>query len=270
MADPLTNETEVHEMQCMEVWGGSHAVDTGVSVPGIDAYVWSRPHSGPAGGDIHYVSLCGHGMLSRYVVADVAGHGEPVAGLAETLRGLMHDNANTVDVAAMAREVNVAFGELSASGIFATAIIGTYYAPEKHLLLCNAGHPRPLWHSAAEGTWRLLKHDVPAAREADVADLPLGVIPQTPYRQFAVPLTKGDLIVLYTDSLIEATDPTGRALGEGGLLAMTADQDPRDAAAFTRQLLAALESYRGGDAWHDDVTLLVLHHNAVPPHALED
>ena len=35
---------EPKRMQCMEVWGGNHAVDTGVIMAGLDAWLYSRQH----------------------------------------------------------------------------------------------------------------------------------------------------------------------------------------------------------------------------------
>ena len=69
-----------HAMHCMEIWGGNQAVESAVSTPGLDVWVYSRPFQGAVhGGDVHYVSLCGGGIVTRMIVADVSGHGESVA-----------------------------------------------------------------------------------------------------------------------------------------------------------------------------------------------
>src|SRR5262245_35969461 len=87
-----------HTMKCMEVWGGNQAVDNGVVMAGLDAWLYSRPFGDQsAGGDIHYVSSCAMGMISRALVADVSGHGEAVAESARKLRSLMRRYANLVD-----------------------------------------------------------------------------------------------------------------------------------------------------------------------------
>src|SRR5690606_40547076 len=41
----------------------------------LDAWIYSKPHGGKQGGDVHYVSSCAAGMLTRLLVADVRGHG---------------------------------------------------------------------------------------------------------------------------------------------------------------------------------------------------
>ena len=48
--------------EAMEVWGGNQPADSGVIMPGLDAWVYSRPHGeATAGGDVHYVSSCATG-----------------------------------------------------------------------------------------------------------------------------------------------------------------------------------------------------------------
>src|SRR5690348_11222839 len=84
-----------HTMQCMEIWGGSGAVETSVRTPGLDTWVYSRPFEGAAeGGDVYYVSLCGGGVITRLIVADVSGHGAAVAEISRALRTLMRQNIN--------------------------------------------------------------------------------------------------------------------------------------------------------------------------------
>lgn len=259
------HKNDAVELHCMEIWGGNGIHDTALSVPGIDAHVYSQPQPGhDAGGDIHYVSMCGSGRISRFAVADVSGHGRQAAGVAETLRELMRRNINTLNQAAFARALNEEFTRLSVDGTFATAVLATYFAPEDALILVNAGHPTPLWYSAAEKRWHLLCPELPECTE-HVANLPLGVITPTHYQQFAVPLTKDDVIVIYTDSLIEARSPEGKLLGEQGLLEMIQPFDAADPMLLRQELLKKLEAYRGGAPAEDDLTLLVLRHNGANP-----
>ena len=84
-------------IQCMEVWGGNRAVDNGVVMPGLDAWIYSRPYEGDSGGDVHYLSNCASGRITRMLVADVSGHGARVASIAANLRGLMRRYINYLD-----------------------------------------------------------------------------------------------------------------------------------------------------------------------------
>lgn len=259
-------EAPIHTMQCMEVWGGNTAVESGISMTGVDAWVYSQPYRAQAaGGDIHYVSMCGMGRIGRFFLADVAGHGAEVSGLAAKLRTLMRKSINRPDQTRIARGLNRALGHLGARGIFATAAMLTYFAPTDQLLCCLAGHPRPLWYKAQTRRWRLL-----GPTESDTLEfqgLPLGIIHPTEYRQFAVTLNRGDLVIAYTDSLIESHAAGQEPLGEEGLLSLVETMNAGEPAQFGHDLIAAVDRASGGTVAtrDDDLTLLVLHHNATDP-----
>lgn len=253
-----------HRMQCMEIWGGNAAIMDAVSSPGLDAWVYSRPHEGAKlGGDIHYVSMCASGRIARYFVADVSGHGEAVSELAGRLRTLMRKNINTVDQTKFARALNEEFMAASDSGRFATAVLATYWAPTRNLILCNAGHPRPMWYRAATREWSVLDHGADGTVERAV-NLPLGVIEPTDYHQFAIELNPGDLVVFITDGLVEAKDDAGRMLGERGLLEIVRQFDPSKPTELLPGMLDRVVAHQNGRPIDDDVTVVLLHHNGAP------
>lgn len=257
-------------LQCMEIWGGNAAADSAVSVPGIDAWVYSEPFGGRSGGDIHYLSMCGEGRITRFLLADVSGHGVEVSDIATQLRRLVRRNISVPDQARFVRAINRTFTRLSRDGVFATAAVATYFTPTNQFITCLAGHPRPLWYSAALGGWRLLSHDIADHDERPSGrNIPLGIIPSTDYHQFAVTLSPGDLIVMYSDALIEAGRERTLDLGEDGLLRLAAGLDPTPPAQFGRTLLGAVDAATGGRLQErsDDLTMLVLHHNAEDPTA---
>ncbi|MEM8834412.1 MAG: PP2C family protein-serine/threonine phosphatase [Planctomycetota bacterium] len=255
-------------LTCMEVWGGSDAFENAVSVPGIDAWLCSIPHEGAAeGGDVHYISLCAAGQIARFVVADVAGHGADVAGFSSSLRTMVRKSINTPDQTRIARTLN---GMMSDSdqmdGRFATAILSSYFAPTRTLSLVNAGHPRPIFYSAASGGWRVLDAET-AERFEGPSNLPLGVIDRTPYAQFGVRLEAGDAVVLYTDSLTEAKRTDGSMLGEAGLLDVARALDHGDPGGMAKGLVAGVRAQAGDGAIDDDITVLVLLANGQQPPA---
>lgn len=256
----------------MEVWGGNRAESNAVSTPGIDAFVYAAPYQGNhSGGDVHYVSMCAAGRIARFVVADVSGHGEKVGQAAARLRDLMRANINTPDQSRLTRVLSDEFQRGDDSGLFATAILATYFTPTDHLILCNAGHPRPFLYRAASTSWRVLHADDPdhrvlAARDSTgLKDLPLGVVEPTNYTQFAIRLEPGDLVLLYTDSFIETRGIDGKLLGEPGLLRLAHIADGTRPTGYVERLIELIRAHAGGAAFDDDVTAVLLHHNATDP-----
>jgi phosphoserine phosphatase RsbU/P len=272
MPEPMdTPDHETLALRCMEIFGGNRAEQREISVPGVDVLVHARPHNdAPSGGDVHYISTCMRGAITRFMVADVAGHGESVGDLALSLRKLMRKHINTPDQTKLTRQLNKEFAALKTSGRFATAVLATYYSPTHSLIVSNAGHPPPLWYSASRDRWQLLTPQTAGHKALDITDglenLPLGIIEPTEYHQFAVPLELGDLVVLYTDSLIEAATPSGRQIGSEGLLDLVRTLRCNDSTALCSDLLSGLASYREHAPVNDDETVLVLRHNEGEPH----
>ena len=257
-------------LACMEIWGGSQARRSAVSAQGVDFWVQSLPYRNvDAGGDIHYISVCGSGRFIRSALADVSGHGANVAALAKTLRNLMRRHINTPDQTRFARALNEELGDLQLEGKFATAILATYHTPSESLILCNAGHPTPLHRPRGEPGWKLLeREDEPEAPHRSLRNLPLGVIPGTTYEQRVLPLAEGDMLVLYTDAIIEARDAQGQQLGERGLEALINTLDIGDEAspdALIDALLNAVRERQQTQDFDDDVTLVLLRANGTKP-----
>jgi hypothetical protein len=66
-------------------------------------------HSGLRGGDIHYLSTCGHSAVLRFAIADVAGHGAEVADVASRFKRLIVKHINKLDQSRLARSLNEEF-----------------------------------------------------------------------------------------------------------------------------------------------------------------
>jgi phosphoserine phosphatase RsbU/P len=250
-------------MQCMEVWGGNQAADNGVTMAGLDVWIYSRPYGGSdGGGDVYYVSSCATNRILRLLVADVSGHGKAVQDLATELRRLMRRYVNHIDQNQFVRSMNEQFAALSEAGIFATAIVSTFFTPTSRLTLCNAGHPPPLLYRGAKGEWSYLE-EADQIENSDIVNMPLGMVDFSDYETFDVPLKVGDLVLCYTDSLVESNGPNGKLLGQQGLLDVVRGLPIDDAATLIPDLLAAIGKQADGNLTGDDVTALVFRPNGL-------
>jgi serine phosphatase RsbU (regulator of sigma subunit) len=248
-------------MTCMEVWGGNQAADNGVVMSGLDAWVYCRPfEQSVGGGDVYYVSSCATGRITRLLLADVSGHGQVVSDIAGALRKLMQRYVNFIDQTAFVGSMNSQFKQLSEGGCFATAIVSTFFGPTNELTLCIAGHPPPLLYRAAKREWSLLSQSENGAS----GNLPLGIDDVTDWEQLSVRLRVGDLVLCYTDSLIESRDATGEMIGIDGLLKAASTIDVSDPQRIISNLIAAIES--SGTLGKDDVTALLFRPNGMAPY----
>ena len=261
----LSVSTPPQQMQCMEVWGGSQMTARNVELGGLDAWVYSKPYQqAQRGGDVYYASSCATGRITRLLLADVSGHGNTVAATAADLRTLMRRFVNRLDQTEFVRELNQEFAALSREGSFATAIVGTFFAPTGRLILSNAGHPRPFVYRAADNRWDFLGEGYSAGASGP-QNLPLGIIALTEYRHFDIELADGDCLLGYTDALIESRDADGEMFGEEGLLRLVRLLGYVQPNKMIDTLLAEIADRHPGNLTDDDVTVLMVRANGKKP-----
>lgn len=260
-AQTPTGQEEHRSLSCMEIWGGSQAFDNAIAVPGIASWVYSRPHGGGTpGGDVHYVSMCACGEIARFFLADISGHGADASEPAADVRRLMRRYINTLDQTRFVRALNDRMNEWSREGRFATAILTTYFAPTRQLLVCNAGHPPPMIYRAAEGAWEWLQPPS-AADPASAGNPPIGVVEGIQFVQFATTLDRDDRVLIFSDSLFESRDPSGDQLGREGLLRNMNNLPAQMPDMQARSVVRFLIEHHGSGQLEDDLTILLLHHH---------
>jgi len=247
---------ETINLACLEIWGGNRNARESFPLPGLDAWLRARAYTGLRGGDIHYLSTCGHSAVLRFAIADVAGHGAEVADVASRFKQLIVKHINKLDQSLLAKSLNEEFLDDNEGGRFVTTLLTSYYRPTGHLVICNAGHPRPLLYRAATNAWELLDYRMETKLES-LMNLPLGIIEPTDYYQFAVRLHPGDFVVLYSDGYSDRRRD-GKTLGESGLLEVVRGLRFDSAEDLGEKICMALEVDDPGNEQIDDETLIVL------------
>lgn len=254
---PQLNAKRCFNLPCMDLWSGNQSMESELSTPGLEMFVYSRPDRGAsAGGDIYHVSLCAGGVTTRILLADVSGHGSAIAQTSQTLRSLMSRHINAKNQTRLVSTLNREFSRQAQAGRFATAIVATYLSQRNRLTICNAGHPRPLWYRQASNSWSLITEDLVDADR--ITNLPLGCLASAEYLQYQLPVNPGDLLVLYTDAVTEGRDTDDCMLEEAGLLHLASNITTDSAAEFGQGLVQALQQYRRHQPVGDDETIMVI------------
>jgi sigma-B regulation protein RsbU (phosphoserine phosphatase) len=240
-----------------ETWAGNERTAALVEMPGLVAWVHSVPSdSGAGGGDVHYLSVCPSGNVSRIALADVSGHGQAVVRLGEKLRELMLRHLPALEQVGLMRDLSRAVREELDGVHYATMIAVGWHGPRRLLVVTNAGHPPPCWYRAALGQWSWI--GVPATERGRTVGVPLGLLADSHYNRAVLKPQVGDLVVLYTDGVSEASNEVGDELGSDGLMRIAREMDASSAEAFGSQLAAALGRFRGRAEPADDQTVIVL------------
>ena len=242
----------------MEIWGGNRAIDKSFEAPGLNIYVHSAPYkdSESGGGDIYYLTSCASGRISRFLLADVSGHGEAVSRVAVSLRDLMRQNVNKISQGDFVAQMNREFGGVADESAFATAVVATFFEPRKTLDVSVAGHPYPIYYRARKKKW---VHLDPAQKDGGLENLPLGVHEDSNYPGRKIQTETGDMFLLYSDAFIESLDGDGEQVGIEGLLQVLNElEEPEPDAIFphVRDRIAAMS---GGNLLDDDATLILGH-----------
>jgi sigma-B regulation protein RsbU (phosphoserine phosphatase) len=244
----------VQNLRCAEVWGGIKDDDRETRSGGLAVSLYSSSCQGGRGGDIYCFSVCAEDMLTRIAVADVVGHGSAVSDVSLSLYQAMRNRMNQLDGGRVLADLNAFAARRGFQAITTASVVG-YYARRKLAYFARAGDQPPLLRRGAEGTWRPL---LPEHLGSDLVNMPLGVLPQTCFRQRPVHFEAGDRMLLYTDGLVEAPAPGGELFGLDRLRAVLDKLGDASLHATKAAVLDAVRQHTGGPLDHDDVTVLVV------------
>jgi serine phosphatase RsbU (regulator of sigma subunit) len=214
-------------------------------VPGLDVAGTSIP-SREIGGDSYDFLSWRDGLLVS--VADVAGKGVPAAllmsNLQAGLRGHAHRPGHLNHVLGELNELVLASTE---PGRFITAAIVLVEPQANRIVYANAGHNPPLLRRADGSIESLV-----------AGGLLLGVAANAGYEETAVPFRPGDVLVLYTDGVVEAQNAGGEFFEEERLVTVLAAADGLPAATIRDHIVAAARDFAGEGGLGDDLTVVVV------------
>jgi sigma-B regulation protein RsbU (phosphoserine phosphatase) len=191
------------------------------------------------------------------VVADVTGHGVPAAPVASMVKVAVSAH---IDLGAEPGKVIAGLNSTlcrQAHGQYATAAYVFLDQGMRMGCYSAAGHPPLLlWHRA---TQTLL--------ELNETGLLLGVRPSEEYAQTEFSLETGDLLLVYTDGLIEAVNTLGEEFGEAKLGEFIATHQDLPAEQSAERLLDEVLRWpknRNTRAQADDITVVVIDIDSMP------
>jgi len=117
-----------------------------------------------------------------------------------------------------------------------------------HLAYLLAGQPEPL---KKQRNGKVCELPLPEHR------LPLGALTTSRYQRLEVPVAPGELILAYSDGVVEARSPSGDFFGVQRLMAVLEDS-PSEPREVVQRVLEAVDRFSHGQEPYDDLTLIAV------------
>ncbi len=199
------------------------------------------------GGDYYDFLTYPDGRVAM-VVADVAGKGMPAALLMSSLQArvqvLFEDPTN---LAALVTRLNRIITTNCPANRFISFFIGVLDPKTDELTFVNAGHNPPL-----------LVHADGKVEKLEGTGLILGILPVAQYEQKICKLQLGDVVVLFSDGVTEASRPdVDEEFGEDRLAATLAELSRDSAQSIIESINQRVQDFTCGSPPADDITLVV-------------
>ncbi len=183
------------------------------------------------------------------VIGDVSGKGVPAAlFMAKTMadfRGLAHTFSEPHEALSA---INNRLVEEGVAGMFVTLLYLIYEPKEKMIKYSNGGH-NPLIRIKKDGEAKLLTQEV---------GTPIGIIPGSEFKTDNIPVSDGDVFIIYTDGISEARDKREKEFGEKRILALASQYRNLPAQTLAEKITNDVINYSTGMPQHDDMTIIIL------------
>jgi len=217
------------------------------NLAGMSAATECVPFAGVSG-DLHDVFETANGSIAL-VAGDVSGKGLPAALLMGVIHGTVrsgtwYESASSHTNAT--ERLNRLLCERAGSSRFASLIWAAYDVRRSKLRYVNAGHCRPL-----------LVRESGEIRTLDEGGPVLGLLPKARYTASEVEMDAGDILVLYSDGLVEAANGRGEDFGEDGVRLAIERSGARTSEELRAAILKAAREFTGTTSLSDDLTLVV-------------
>jgi phosphoserine phosphatase RsbU/P len=184
-------------------------------------------------------------------IGDVSGKGVPAALFMAVTRSFLRSAFRVDDDPGRALcRVNEDLAESNEACMFVTLFCAVVRLQDGWVDYANAGHNPPLMVDAQGRIDWIGKPYGPAA----------GAMPDSLYTTGRFRLTRGAMLLLYTDGVTEAMDPAGNLYGTDRLAERLEASRALDCRGCLNALLDDIRSHAAGTEQSDDITMLMFKH----------
>jgi serine phosphatase RsbU (regulator of sigma subunit) len=220
-------------------------------IPGLGLSAYSRP-ARIVGGDFFNVCRRADSRMMS-IVGDVSGKGIPAALYAAHVQSLFESlSEKNASPAEILKEMNRIICRRLREGDFITAVIAFFEPGRKDMTIARAGHNWPLYYQAREQ----------AVHSLSPAGVCLGIDADGGFaeclREETLAVSSGDLLLLYSDGITEATDAANRLFDLRRLKEALKEHSHLPADQIVAGINHRLNAFIGSEELRDDVTMVVM------------
>ncbi len=213
------------------------------TLPGVEFAATYVPHFDLGGDFYDFIPLPYDNV--GLVIADVSGKGLPASLTMAAVRAALRAQVDNVYyLYEVMRRINLMICRDNKVGEFVTLFYGVLDATNRRFTYCNAGHPSAL----------ILRDG--QIIELSSENMVLGVDPTEQYVQRVVDLQSGDLLLLYTDGLMDAMNFENKTFGRQRIIEAFL-QGGATAEAVAGNLIWSMRRFAGLSKRMDDITIVV-------------
>ena len=197
------------------------------------------------GGDLYDYHIFDNKMIGL-AIGDASGHGLPAALMArDVITGLRMGVERELKISSLFAKLNRVINGSFLSSRFISLVYGELERNGTFVYV-NAGHNAPF----------LIKGS--GIEPLTVGGTILGPIADTTFRRGFAFLDVGDILVLYTDGLVEREDPKGEPFGNDRLIELVKRERQEKAFTIIERLFIDVYRFGANEKWRDDATALIV------------
>jgi sigma-B regulation protein RsbU (phosphoserine phosphatase) len=205
------------------------------------------------GGDVYDFLDYGPGRTA-IAVGDVSGKAAPAALYAALVSGILRSLApQHLSPSEMLAALNDQLQQRKLDSQYVTMLMAVWDDNNQTLQIANAGSVQPLFVAASSDPSK-----APSVRTIKAEGFPLGLFPNAEYEEFTLSTRPGDLIVFFSDGIVDAINATGEMFGDERLIHLLETQNRPTAKSTVDTILQAVTDFQSGTDHFDDETIVVL------------
>lgn len=219
-------------------------------VEGLEIEAKSVPAEEVGGDYFDFLPVGNKGKMG-FMIADAAGKGLPGTLYMTRSRSIFQviSSQQKEPGETLSRSNDyIAADASSRKGMFITALYVLYDNEKKQMTYSNAGHYHPLWFKSAEKAFARLTS----------GGVPVGIASEQEYPQETIQLSSNDLVIMYTDGLIEAKKTNGEMFGIDRLKRVVEQNSALSAHDLFEKIEASVHEFIEKAPAFDDMTLIVI------------